>query len=150
MGIIGYIYARNVSESLNFVGYLIVYFCATDSKTKGISLSYWDFLSFIEYFWISLKFVFAIYTEYLALEMNTVYVGMLSNTLDLTAWVLLFNIIEMVYFMGTGVSNVLRTRLNTFFGMGEHETAKIFFWWFIKFNAVSGVIIGSVLILGRY
>jgi len=150
LGVYGFIYARIINEIINFGLYIAVYYKKSDERVVGFEKPPMDLKAIGEYFLTCLKFTATNYAESIGFEVNTVYVGLLSNTEALAAYVLWVNVVEIIFFMGIGISNVLRTRINIFFGMKRASTAKNFFWWFIKCNIIMGMMMGLSISVFRY
>lgn len=51
---------------------------------------------------------------------------------DLAAMTASLNILSLIWFSGTGLSNIFRTRLNLLLGMRKFRTARNFAFWFFK------------------
>lgn len=150
LGIHGFIYARIINEVINFSVYVAIYYKKSDERVVGFEKPPMDIKVIGSYFLTCLKFAATNYAESIGFEVNTIYVSLLSNTKALAAYVLWVNVVEIVFFMGTGLSNVVRTRINTFFGMKRISTARNFFWWFLRFNMGMGLILGVCLTVFRY
>ena len=150
LGVYGYLYTRVISEIIIFACYVVIYFKKSDERVIGFEKPPMDIKAIGTYFLTCIKFAATNYAESIGFEVNTVYVGLLSNTKALAAYVLWVNVVEIIFFMGTGLSNVVRTRINTFFGMKRISTARNFFWWFLRFNMGMGLIMGACITVFRY
>ena len=145
----GYIYTRIFNEVFNFLAYLIVYFFVSKKETIGLSLSQWNTTEFFIGSWNGFKYALNNYAGYIGLEINTVYVGMLSDTTALSAYVLSQNITEMYFLMGLATSTIYRTRINTLVGLKKYKTLERFHWSFFISNFLFGVLLGSFLFIFR-
>ena len=149
--IYGFIYARIIGELFNFAVYIAIYYKRGDERVIGFEKPPMDVKTIATYFLTCIKFAATNYVESIGFEVNTIYVGLLSDTKALAAYVLWVNVVEIVFLMGIGLSNVVRTRINTFFGMKKISTARNFFWWFFRFNIGLGLIMGiSVSLMRNY
>ena len=149
-GIDGFIIAMNIGEMLIFVGYLMVLLFIADPRTVGLSVTNFEFSKLCTHLTTSTKYTLSAYSEYLILEINTLYITMLSDTIQLAAWVQLMNITQIIYFVGSGISNILRTRVNSIFGLLRPEICKKFYWWFLKINFVLSSIICVFMLVFRF
>ena len=103
------------------------------------------------HFWESIKFAFSVAFEAISTDMNLVFVGMLHNTVGLSAYTSWVNYMFLVYSAGVGTSILIRTRTSYLIGKGEKQDAKRFFFWNMGLHTLFGLVVALVqLIMGGF
>ena len=133
----GFVITKIVNEILN----ILVYFVIVHIKCKPETIG-WDSETPIftpelkEYTIDCVKYIISFYFDWFTFEMNTIFAMSIGDTNALAAFTIWVNIAGFMFYAGMGISNVLRTRLNAFIGMGLNKAAERFYWWFIIMNQI--------------
>lgn len=131
--IYGFLICTTLSESTNLILYIAVALWWLPEESKDFCSGVRDFQirELITYFQSSIHYIVTLYVEFIILELLVIFVSVKLGVEDLAALTITNNIINFIYFVGFGLSNVIRTRLNNLLGEKRSIAAQNFSTWMI-------------------
>ena len=136
-GINGFMLTKTIQETIIMIVTLIVYF-KTEKEARGLCSIQETFHEFGSFFYQAVKYMFGIYVECLAWELNGYFIALSGSTDQIAAYYCIVNVSGITFCIGFAFALICRTRMNILIGLGEHKAAKNYFHFFMWVNALFG------------
>ena len=145
----GWILACLFFQVVNLLIMLRIYFTNCRPETKGLPTMAECLDGFLE-FWLDwLKLGFALYIEYIGLELTAYFVALIGDIDQLAAFGTLNNILQIIISTQQGVRISARVRINNLLSRGYHAAAKRCFLLILTGIIVMNLMVGVVMFMAK-
>jgi MATE family multidrug resistance protein len=139
-GIKGWMLTKTVQE-LFLLGVTLVVYFKTEPAARGLCSLKETLQDFGSFFYQAMKYMFGIYVECLAWELNGYFIALSGSTDQIAAYYCIVNVSGICFCIGFAFALICRTRMNILVGIGEHRAAKNYFHFFIWVNSIVGILV---------
>lgn len=148
LGVIGWVYSKIIYELICVVCAWVI-FQITHNETRGFASISVVKEGFGSYFLESIKFAIGSYTEFIGIEITSLFVFYTHDNEQIAAYTSMLNFTSIFYSMGESFSVICRTRMNLLIGKDLKKTAKNFYIFFIFGVMLFGILMSGGVFLMR-